>query len=262
MLRSTLTVARGNIGAVRLHFIASLLFRRTQVWLPTLWGVVVLLLLSAAGLLGCAHLAYGFLAPHQPATTNDGRGARTLVVEGWLDEAELGQAVAVFRSGRYERVLTTGGPIESWQGLLPWRNYAQRAAEHLRSHGLEGVPVLAVAAPASAQDRTYLSAVMVRDWAARSGLPLQAIDVFSAGVHARRSRLLYRMALGKGVEVGVIAAQPSAAYSTIDPQRWWASSAGAKATLGEALSLVWTTCCFWPAPAGSHEERWAVPAAP
>ncbi len=239
---------------VRLHFIASLLFRRTQVWLPTLWGVVVLLLLSAAGILACVHLAYGFLAPHQPATMNDGRGARTLVVEGWLDEAELGQAVAMFRSGRYERVLTTGGPIESWQGLLPWRNYAQRAAEHLRSHGLEGVPVVAVAAPASAQDRTFLSAVMVREWARQAGVTLDAVDVFSGGVHARRSWLVYRMALSDAVAVGVFAATPK----EYEPARWWRTSAGAKTVIGEGLSLAWTKCCFWPGAPGSHEERWGV----
>ncbi len=222
--------------------------------MPTLWGVVVLLLLSAAGLLVCAHLAYGFLAPHQPATTNDGRGARTLVVEGWLDEAELSQAVAAFRGGRYERVLTTGGPIETWQGHLPWRNYAQRAAEHLRSHGLEGVPVVAVAAPASAQDRTFLSAVMVREWARQAGVTLDAVDVFSGGVHARRSWLVYRMALGDAVAVGVLSATPK----EYDPARWWRTSSGAKTVIGEGLSLVWTKCCFWPGAPGSHEERWGV----
>ncbi len=241
-------------GEVRLQLIASFLFRRRQVWLPTLWGVVVLLLLSAAGLFVCARLAYGFLAPHQPATTNDGRGARMLVVEGWLDEAELNLAVAAFRSGRYERVLTTGGPIETWQGHLPWRNYAQRAAEHLRSHGLEGVPVVAVAAPASAQDRTFLSAVMVREWARQAGVTLDAVDVFSGGVHARRSWLVYRMALGDAVAVGVLAATPK----EYDPARWWRTSAGAKTVISEGLSLAWTKCCFWPGAPGSHEERWGV----
>ncbi len=238
------------------------LIRRREVWLPTLWGGLLLLALLALLGIALARGANSLLAPTEPARGADGRGARTLVVEGWLDAGELAQAVGVYRRASYDRVLTTGGPIERWDEPGGAANYAERAAAHLRTHGLADVPLIALPAPASAQERTYLSAVMVRDWAARSGLPLQAIDVFSAGVHARRSRLLYRMALGKGVEVGVIAAQPSAAYSTIDPQRWWASSAGAKATLGEALSLVWTTCCFWPAPAGSHEERWAVPAAP
>ena len=151
-------------------------------------------------------------------------------------------------------MLTTGGPIESWSGEPVWKSFAERAAGYLQAHGLSGVPVIAVPAPKSAQDRTFLSAVMVRDWAQRSGLTLDAIDLYSAGVHARRSRALYRLALGPTVEVGVLAASPR----TYDAQRWWASSNGAKTVVGEAPARL-TACCFWPAAPGTHEERWAVP---
>ncbi|MEO5696576.1 MAG: hypothetical protein ABIQ60_05505 [Burkholderiaceae bacterium] len=234
-----------------------MLFRRRQVWVPTLWGALALLVLAAAALFALAFAANGFLAPTSPARGVDGSGARTLVVEGWIDATELAQAVARVEQGRYERVLTTGGPIEAWSDAGDWKTYAHRAAGHLRTHGVTSVPVLALPAPASKQDRTYLSAVMVRDWAQRSGVTLRAVDLFTAGVHARRSRLLYRMALGDAVEVGVIAADPQ----DFDARRWWTTSAGAKSTLGEALSLAWTHCCFWPASPGSHEERWAVPPA-
>jgi len=233
------------------------LFRRRQVWLPTLWGVLLLGLLLGAGIVALAFGANSLLAPNQPARGSDGAGAKLLVVEGWLNEAELDQAVAAFRHGRYERVVTTGGPIESWEAGRPWKHYAERAAAYLNDHGLAGVPVVAVPAPASAQDRTFLSAVMVREWAQRAGVKLDAIDLFSAGVHARRSRLLYRMALGEPVQVGVFAAWPT----DFDPERWWTSSQGAKLVMGETISLIWTHCCFWPGAPGSHEERWAVPAA-
>lgn len=232
-----------------------MLFRRREVWLPTLWGW--LLLLAAAAAMSCALAieAYDLLALQQPARGPDGTGARTLVVEGWLDRAELRQVAATLRSGRYERVLTTGGPINAEVDAGGWHDFAHRAAALLRAEGVANVPVVAVPAPASAQDRSYLSAVMVRDWAQRTGTRLEAIDLFSAGVHARRSWLLYRMALGRAVEVGVLAARPT----EFDAQRWWTSSEGAKSTIGEVLSLVWTQCCFWPGPPGSHEERWAVP---
>ncbi len=209
-------------------------------------------------MVGLAIAANGFLAPNDRARGSDGSGARTLVVEGWIDEAALVQAIAAFRRGRYERVLTTGGPIDAWSDAGGWKSFANRAANYLRTHGLTSVPVVALPAPESKQERTYLNAVMVRDWARQSGLPLGAIDVFSAGVHARRSRLLYRMALGDTVEVGVLAADPV----DFDADRWWTSSAGTKSALGETLGLAWTKCCFWPAAPGSHEERWAVPRGP
>ncbi|MFZ2651078.1 MAG: hypothetical protein WA210_13330 [Burkholderiaceae bacterium] len=212
-------------------------------------------LVACASLVVCALAAYDFLAPNAPALARQGSGARILVIEGWLDETELDQAAAAFHRGRYEHVVTTGGPIESWHDFRDWHSYPERAADYLRGHGLEGVPIVVAVAPASAQDRSFLSAVVFREWAHKTGIALDAVDVFSAGVHARRSWLVYRLALGSSVQVGVLAARPNG----YEPERWWKTSAGAKTVIGEALSLAWTKCCFWPGPPGSHEERWAVP---
>ena len=55
--------------------------------------------------------------------------------------------------------------------------------------------------------------------------------------------------------MGVLASHPL----RWDPERWWATSAGAKGTLDEALSFLWTKLFFRVPPKGSHEERWAVP---
>jgi hypothetical protein len=213
------------------------LFRRRAVWLPT-WPVALLLvvLLVAAATATGRH-AYDLLALRAPAP-----GARTLVVEGWLTRAELAQARALRRSGRYERVLTTGGPIDPDQDVGGWQTYAARAAAILRADADSAVPVIAVPAPQTLQERTYLSAVQVREWAATTGVRLDAVDVYTLGVHARRSRQVYRLALGDQVAVGVIAEPPS----QYDGPHWWTSSAGAKNTLGEVVSLAWSSCCFWP----------------
>lgn len=208
--------------------------------------MLLLLVVFAAVVVTLGLNAYALLAPNQPASGRGGTGARTLVVEGWLDRAELQQAVAAVRAGHYERVLTTGAPIASWTEGAQLIDSAARTAIYLRTNGVASVPVISVPAPLSMQDRSYLSAIMVRDWAQQTGVALDAIDLFTAGVHARRSWLVYRMALGDEVEVGVLAARP-----TEYDERWWASSAGTKATLGETLSLAWTKCCFWPAARGA-----------
>ena len=231
------------------------LFRRRSLWVPTAWGLMVLVLLAIVAALAFGRWIGPHLAHSAPAAGLDGHGARTLVVEGWLTAGDLDAAIAAFGARRYERVVVTDGPFEDWPEEKRFSNYAERAADHLRRHGLAAAPVIAVPAPASAQNRSYLSAVMVREWAARSGTRLDAIDLFSAGVHARRSQLVFRMALGPGVEVGVLAA-PAHDYEV---ERWWRTSAGAKAVLGETLSVAWTHCCFWPAAHGSFNERWAVP---
>ena len=66
------------------------------------------------------------------------------------------------------------------------------------------------------------------------------------------------MAFGSRVAVGILAAAPR----RYDLDHWWRSSEGAKAVLGELLSLAWTKCCFWPAPAGPPEVRAPAPPAP
>lgn len=234
------------------------LFRRRHVLLPTIWGSLLLIALAVAlAALALRHLG-AWLATSEPATARDGGTARTLVVEGWLDEASLDDAIALIARGRYERIVVAGGPIETWRAERTFPTYAERAADHLRRRGVAGIPVVAVAAPASAQDRTFLSAVVVRDWLRQNAVAADAIDLFSGGVHARRSRLVYRIAFGPEVEIGVIAAAPHS-YRL---ERWWSTSEGAKAAIGELLSLAWTKCCFWPGPPGSHEERWAVPKSP
>jgi hypothetical protein len=234
------------------------LFRRRQMWLPTWPGALLLVLVvAAASVFALRHLA-GYLATNDPAAARDGRGASTLIVEGWLEEDGLDAAIAVIGRGRYERVIASGGPIDGWREGRSWPTYAERAADYLRRHGVTSIPVVAVAAPESTQDRTFLSAVVVREWLRRQGGAIDAVDLFSGGVHARRSRLVFQMAFGPEVDVGVFAAAPRR-YAL---ERWWTTSEGVKAVLGEAIGLAWTTCCFAPPPPGSPEERLPVPRSP
>jgi len=234
------------------------MFRRRQIWLPTWPGALLLVVVVAAlGLFALRHLA-DYLAAERPATARDGRGASTLIVEGWLDEDGLDAAIAAIGRGRYERVVASGGPIDSWREGRSWPTYAERAADYLRRHGVASIPVIAVAAPESTQDRTFLSAVVVREWLRRQDGTVDAVDLFSGAVHARRSRLVFQMAFGPEVGVGVFAAPPRR-YAL---DRWWTTSEGVKAVLDEAIGLAWTACCFAPPAPASHDERSPVPRSP
>jgi len=234
-------------------------FRRRQIWLPTWQGALLLVVVvAAASLIAFRHLA-SYLATNDPVAAHDGRGAKTLIVEGWLEEDGLDAAIAVIATGRYQRVIASGGPIlDGWREGRSWPTYAERAADYLRRHGVTSIPVVAVAAPEALQDRTFRSAVVVRDWLRRQDDKLDAVDLFSGSVHARRSRLVFRMAFGPEVEVGIFAAAPRR-YAL---ERWWTTSEGVKAVLGEAISLAWTACCFAPPTPGSGEGRSPMPRSP
>lgn len=221
------------------------LFQRRRIWLPSAFGWLVLIAFAGAAALLAGFRAYPFLAPNDPVP-----GARLLVVEGWLASGEFDQAVEAYRKGRYDRVVTTGGPIDRFPELLGASNYADFAARYLKSHGLSGSEVIPVPTPASALDRTYQSAAALRDWANKPGSGVVSLDVFSSGTHARRSRALYRMAFGPTIDIGVLAARPT----EYDPEQWWQTSAGAKAVVGESIALIWTTCCFHPPARDSRDN--------
>jgi hypothetical protein len=214
------------------------LLRRREVTLPTLWGwVLILVMLGAAATLLGRHLGQ-WLAFSAPIAGPRGEQATLLVVEGWLEERELNDAAMYARRHGYRRVIASGGPLTSFS---PFASFAERAADRLRER-LPGVLVEAVPAPHTAQDRTYTSAVWVRDWAQQHGVPVATIDVYSLGPHARRTRMLYRLAFGEATQVGVIAGVPHDS----DAVHWWTTSEAAKDVLMEAASLTWTQCCFWP----------------
>ena len=137
---------------------------------------------------------------------------------------------------------------------LEFESFAHSARDYLLRRGLPADSVIAVPAPASAQDRSFLSCVMVREWAKQDGFAVEALDVFSAGVHGRRSWLLYRKAFGPGVRIGILAARPS----EYDPEHWWRTSAGTKSVLSETISWIWTELFFHPGAVGSHEEKWGA----
>jgi uncharacterized SAM-binding protein YcdF (DUF218 family) len=221
------------------------LCRKSQIWLPTIWGWLLLLIFILALCVFGVRNIYTFLAQNDPV------GARILVVEGWLAPKELDQAVQTFKVGGYTRVVTTGGPTD-WPETK-YSNYAAMAADYLAQHGVPRDVILVVPAPPSAQERTFLSAVMLRESAQRLGIKLEAIDLFSSGAHARRSRLLFRMALGTKVIVGVLAAKPE----SYDPEAWWLTSKGVESIVFQAIGLVWVKCFFWPGPPGSQQELWA-----
>lgn len=220
------------------------LVRRREVWLPTLCGWLVILVVLALAAVIAGRRLYPFLA------IDESSGAKILVIEGWMDPYGLDQAVAVFRKGSYELAVVTGAPFAEWPQANTYRTAAERAAEYLRSRGLPAPAVAAVPSPASPHNRTFLSAVMVRDWARQAGIEVHALDVFSQGTHARRSRLLFQRAFGPQVKVGAMAARHEHA-----DERWWRNAESTREVLDQAIAYVWVLLFFHP-PVEPLPTRW------
>lgn len=98
--------------------------------------------------------------------------------------------------------------------------YAQHAARVLEESGVAGSVITPVLAGGDPISRSWANAATLAF--ALHDQSIAALDVVTLGVHARRSRALYREALGESVHVGVI--------SIPDPDcpanGWWKSKKG------------------------------------
>jgi hypothetical protein len=227
------------------------LFRRRSLLLPTLTGWLLILLICGLGALYLFRGIADFLTVYEPAD------ADYLVIEGWMNKDELDQSLDYFNSADYRLAIIVGGPISNdFHGIDT--NEAERAAGYLRGRGLAQDQSVVIPTPYSAQNRTFLNAVMTREWFARQGIELSRLDVFSSHVHTRRSRDLYQLAFGDEVTVGVIPSRPD----NFDPAYWWRSSDSGKLVAIEFAGWLLVKCCFHPGEPGSHLEKWGIEKSP
>jgi uncharacterized SAM-binding protein YcdF (DUF218 family) len=201
-----------------------------------------LILASALLLVGALVLkgVYPFLA------TTHRVNANILVVEGWIHEYAIRVALKEFQSNHYARIFTTGGPVEGTGGYInDYCTSASVGADLLRKNGLANGSVQMVPSRVMDRDRTYGSAVALRNWLRDQNMAVSSIDVVTEDVHARRTRVLFEKALGNNVTVGIIAV-PNPDY---DWRRWWWYSEGVKAVGSEALAYIYTRFLFYPSEA-------------
>jgi hypothetical protein len=199
------------------------------------WLAVLATLLATAGLV--LTNIHPFLA-----TTNR-LATPVLVVEGWINAYALRGAAEEFRTHGYDRVFSTGTPVIGLGGYVnDFQTSASVGADGLKAAGVPADRVQMVPSRVSGRDRTYSSAVALREWFRREQFPVTGINVLTEDAHARRTRLLYQMAFGRDVEVGVISI-PNPDY---DPRRWWRYSQGVREVFSESLAYLYAKFLFFP----------------
>jgi hypothetical protein len=213
------------------------LIARTTRWRPTLraW-LAVALVLVALGFV-CVRRIYPFLA------VTDRVDTRILVVEGWLpDFTRIDAVLEEIRRGHYELVVVTGGPTPKRELLGEFRNYADLAKAILERRGIDPQTIVAVPSVNVARDRTYASALALKQWIEARQPPVRAFNLMTLGAHGRRSRLLFEKAMGGGFTVGVI----STGELRFDGGKWWETSSGVREVVGETIAYVYARFLFYP----------------
>jgi hypothetical protein len=202
------------------------------------WRGLTLVLTVSMGLVLFAILnVHPFLAVTHRANTS------SLVVEGWVPRYVFRAAVNEFKNGSYEHVFTTGGPENGNGGYVnDYQTMASAGAVALKKLGIPENVIQFVPSRVIGRERTYSSAVALRDWLYEHGAPVQSMNVVTEDCHARRTQLLFQEAFGKNVHVGVIAIS----NPDYNPRDWWRYSDGVREVIGESIAYVYAKFVFHP----------------
>jgi len=211
-------------------------FNRRERWGLSRRGWLIL----AVTLLALACLAILKIQPFL-AVTSKVHG-QFLVVEGWVPPETLKYAVAEFKAGDYQKILTSGCVVRGHLDSDVKITYADWAASDLRKNGMPEALIQSIPCWEERRDRTYSSALAVKTWLAEQHISVKSINVMTLGAHARRSRLLYQEAFGGSVQVGIIAI-PDPDY---DAKHWWSYSEGVRNVLSESIAYIYAKFFFWP----------------
>ena len=209
--------------------------RRKERWSLSWRGRLLLLLAVLGGGFVFLHTVHPFLAIHAPIDTP------VLVLEGWVSEYAATGYVARCRSDTM--FYTVGGPtLQDRHSLDVSDTYASVSRARLLRVGVPAGRVQMVPCWDAQRDRTYSSALALRDWARTNHVELRAMNVATLGAHARRSRLLFQKAFGPDVKVGII----SLPNDSFDARHWWQYSEGFKEVLSEGAAYFYVRFLFAP----------------
>ncbi|MBD2339078.1 YdcF family protein [Calothrix sp. FACHB-156] len=214
------------------------LIKRQELWVLTVQGWIIAIALVAALLFFAITHIHPFLAVNAPI-----KSAKILVVEGWVPDYALQEAISEFNRRNYRQIITTGGTLEQGSYLSEYKSFADLAAITLKKLGVAPEKVIAVPAPYVIKDRSYASANEFSRWLANSEFKGESINLFSWDAHTRRSWLLFQKLLTPHTQVGAIAST----NRDYNPQQWWRYSQGVRTVLDEAIAYIYAQFFNWKA---------------
>jgi uncharacterized SAM-binding protein YcdF (DUF218 family) len=126
--------------------------------------------------------------------------------------------------------------------LVEYKTSAELSATILKKFGINEKAIVSIPPKPVKRDRTFASALAVKNWLAQKNIQPKGINVFSSGPHSRRSWMLFKEAIGEEIPVGIIACE-NRGY---DPKRWWETSSGVRVVLDETIAYLYAKLLFDP----------------
>lgn len=212
------------------------LFHQKKCYRPTWFGWLIILLVLAIFFRLSLPLPIKYLSLNKPVN------AKTLVVEGWVETYVVMDALKYYHENGYKRLIVTGIPITIYEYIAPYRNTAEATIFSMKHFGFTDTIYRAVIPSNTFTDRTYSTGLMVGQLFDDHPEWEKSVDIYSVGVHARRSRYLFKMALGKLFQVGII----SHPDRTFLADHWWKSSKGFRNVTNEMIATPYALLFFNP----------------
>ena len=207
---------------------------RQERWGLSLRGKILVAVLLLG--LGYAFLRglYPFLAITAPISGG------VLVVEGWIPAYALNDVASQLQRSPYTRVIVLRGLYKGGGRYESAQFTGRYMVDTLVELGVPKERIELILYDAVNRDRTYQSALTLKEWCIKNTYPLNDIDVVTMGPHARRSRTLFEKALGRKTRVGIIALRDQ----TYDADHWWRTSAGLREVPFELLAYLYAKFLF------------------
>ncbi len=221
------------------------LLMRKEVWALSGIGKLVVALLATCLVVTVGKCIYPFLA------VTDRIDSPILIVEGWLHPYGIDAAASEFKRNVYRRVFTTGGPIVGKGGYVnDFQTSASVGAERLKQAGVPPEFVQMVPSRVDSRDRTYGSALALREWFRQHDNNVRSFNIVTEGAHGRRTRLTFEEAFGPDFAIGVI----SVHSPDFDSKHWWRYSEGTEEVIQETIEYFYAKFLFRPSSSWSKES--------
>jgi uncharacterized SAM-binding protein YcdF (DUF218 family) len=204
------------------------LVQRCTIWVPTCLGIFLIVSLLSLCVVWWFACGESFLSLTQRLP------ADVLVVEGWIGRPGIRAAVAEFGQGGYRYIVASGG-LTSGRWEDEPASYAEMAASEMIRSGVSTGKIIVARAKYTESRRTFEAAIAVWRALQAAGIHPKTMNVFTFGLHARRSRLVFAKVEGSGTDVGVIGWVPPG-YVAVP---WWRSSERGREMLEETAGYMY-----------------------
>jgi uncharacterized protein (DUF1684 family) len=213
----------------------SMFFKRKTLWVPTFFGWLVIFPLPFILFYILLITTYPFLAIKKQPTSD------MLVVEGWIPEYGLKNAIDYYHDHHYKYMVITGVPITQWSYSSPYSNMADASARSMREMYFRDSIYTASIPSTVVRDRTYSTAVALKMKMLEGRIPYQKFDLYTMGAHARRSHLMFEKAIDTLIS-GVI----NETDLSFEPDNWFRTSYGFRIVSSEYISYMYSRLFFFP----------------